>query len=207
MRSTCKECGGASICEHGRVRSTCKECGGASICEHGRRRSRCKECSPKLQAQYQLIMEKCAGADYATNKNEILAFVDEYAGEDTLSYVFFAGHGRYNDERKSNMDKLKELVKGKDKRMEDFDAHEIAVNFAEELPQEAPYPPKKAEGETFSAALGSCARTSALALEKEVVCIIDCNNKTGGGGGRPPLERENCSVATTSIIILVPRTQ
>ena len=65
----------------------------------------------------------------------------------------------------------------------------------------------KAKGETFSAALGSCARTSALALEKEVVCIIDCNNKTGGGGGRPPLERENCSVATTSIIILVPRTQ
>ena len=40
----CKECGGASICEHGRMRSKCKECGGASICEHGRRRSKCKEC-------------------------------------------------------------------------------------------------------------------------------------------------------------------
>ena len=163
------------------------------------------KCSPKLLAQYQSIMKNCP--DYATNKNEILAFVDEYAGENTLSYVFFAGHGRYNDERKSNMDKLEELVKGKDKTMEDFDAHEIAVNFAEELPQEFPFPPEKAEGETFSAALGSCARTSALALEKEVVCIIDCNNKTGGGGGRPPLERENCSVATTSVIILVPRTQ
>ena len=43
-RSKCKECGGASICEHGRVRSYCKECGGASICEHGRQRYRCKEC-------------------------------------------------------------------------------------------------------------------------------------------------------------------
>ena len=43
-RSKCKECGGASICEHGRERYQCKECGGASICEHGRRRSQCKEC-------------------------------------------------------------------------------------------------------------------------------------------------------------------
>ena len=44
VRSTCKECGGASICEHGRQRSECKECGGSQICEHGRRRSTCKEC-------------------------------------------------------------------------------------------------------------------------------------------------------------------
>jgi hypothetical protein len=39
-----KECGGGSICEHGRVRSTCKDCGGGSICKHGRVRSKCKEC-------------------------------------------------------------------------------------------------------------------------------------------------------------------
>ena len=35
-------------CEHGRqrrLRSTCKECGGCDICEHGRRRTACKECS------------------------------------------------------------------------------------------------------------------------------------------------------------------
>jgi len=44
VRSTCKECGGSQICDHGRVRSTCKECGGSQICEHGRRRSKCKEC-------------------------------------------------------------------------------------------------------------------------------------------------------------------
>jgi hypothetical protein len=41
----CKECGGGSICEHGRVRSQCKECGGSQICEHGRRRSTCKACA------------------------------------------------------------------------------------------------------------------------------------------------------------------
>ena len=43
-RSECKECGGTSMCEHGRRRRQCKECGGSSICEHDRRRSRCKEC-------------------------------------------------------------------------------------------------------------------------------------------------------------------
>ena len=43
-RSTCKECGGSGICEHGRQRSQCKECGGSGICEHGRVRYCCKEC-------------------------------------------------------------------------------------------------------------------------------------------------------------------
>ena len=38
-RSQCKECGGASICEHGRQRSDARSAVGASICEHGRRRS------------------------------------------------------------------------------------------------------------------------------------------------------------------------
>jgi len=36
-------CGGASICEHNRVRSICMDCGGASICAHRRVRSRCKD--------------------------------------------------------------------------------------------------------------------------------------------------------------------
>ena len=44
VRSTCKECGGGSICGHGRIRSRCKQCGGGSICAHGRQRNRCKEC-------------------------------------------------------------------------------------------------------------------------------------------------------------------
>ena len=43
-RSECKECGGASISQHQRIRSPCKECGGASICQHQRRRGNCKEC-------------------------------------------------------------------------------------------------------------------------------------------------------------------
>ena len=46
LRHVCKECGGVSICEHGRRRHACKECGGASICEHGKRRGRCKHCLP-----------------------------------------------------------------------------------------------------------------------------------------------------------------
>ena len=29
VRSVCKDCGGAGICEHGRVRSRCKDCGGS----------------------------------------------------------------------------------------------------------------------------------------------------------------------------------
>ena len=40
----CHQCGGASICKHGRRYNQCKECGGVSICEHGRQHSKCKEC-------------------------------------------------------------------------------------------------------------------------------------------------------------------
>ncbi len=39
-RSTCKDCGGTSICPHSRVRSRCKDCGGTSICEHSRQIAR-----------------------------------------------------------------------------------------------------------------------------------------------------------------------
>jgi hypothetical protein len=35
-----KEYGGASICQHNRVRSACKEYGGVSICEHQHERIR-----------------------------------------------------------------------------------------------------------------------------------------------------------------------
>ena len=38
-----KECGGSSICQHGREDSKCKECGGSGICEHEQRRNECKE--------------------------------------------------------------------------------------------------------------------------------------------------------------------
>ena len=46
----CKDCGGSSICVHGRQRSRCKECGGSGICEHGRVRSLCKECTCVVEA-------------------------------------------------------------------------------------------------------------------------------------------------------------
>ena len=45
-KSACKECGGASICEHGRTRTYCKECEGGSLCEHKQRKDRCADCEP-----------------------------------------------------------------------------------------------------------------------------------------------------------------
>ena len=44
-KSACKECGGASICEHGRSRTYCKECEGGSLCEHKERKDRCADCA------------------------------------------------------------------------------------------------------------------------------------------------------------------
>ena len=52
-RSKCKVC---SACPHGKQRSRCKECGGGSICEHGRQacggrsRARCKRSAVGAQS-------------------------------------------------------------------------------------------------------------------------------------------------------------
>ena len=46
-KSKRRECGGSSICEHGKQKSTRRECGGSSICEHGKRKSQCRECPMK----------------------------------------------------------------------------------------------------------------------------------------------------------------
>lgn len=43
-KSACKECNGASICEHNRTKTYCKECNGGSLCEHKKRKDRCKDC-------------------------------------------------------------------------------------------------------------------------------------------------------------------
>lgn len=48
--SSCKVCGGASICECGRERSKCKKCNGGSVCTHGRERSKCTECKGTTKA-------------------------------------------------------------------------------------------------------------------------------------------------------------
>ena len=38
------ECGGSSICVHGRQKNRCKDCGGPGICVHRREKASCKEC-------------------------------------------------------------------------------------------------------------------------------------------------------------------
>ena len=55
----CKECKGASICEHQRFKSICKECKGVSICEHQRIRSQCKDCHGSGICQHDKNKYKC----------------------------------------------------------------------------------------------------------------------------------------------------
>jgi hypothetical protein len=56
---TCKDCGGASICEHNCIRSTCKDCGGTCICEHNRRRGQCKDCGSASICEHNRIRSQC----------------------------------------------------------------------------------------------------------------------------------------------------
>ena len=42
-KESCKQNGGASICEYNRVRGQCKQCGGSGICELNRQRNQCKQ--------------------------------------------------------------------------------------------------------------------------------------------------------------------
>ena len=82
MRSQYKDCGGASICEHGRRRSQykeyggshvrawqeevavqsarCKECGGASVCKYNRQKSTCKECGVASFCEHDKYKSKCS---------------------------------------------------------------------------------------------------------------------------------------------------
>ncbi len=47
----CVECGGGSVCVHGKRKLMCVECGGGSLCVHGKRKLTCKICSePALAA-------------------------------------------------------------------------------------------------------------------------------------------------------------
>jgi hypothetical protein len=43
-KSACKECNGASICEHNKIKTYCTECDGGSLCVHKLRKDRCKHC-------------------------------------------------------------------------------------------------------------------------------------------------------------------
>jgi hypothetical protein len=126
--------------------------------------------------------------------------------DESVAYVFFAGYDRLDQERSSNMEKLGKVVRDLGKDLSEFERHELTVSFCQELDEEFTFPPKynKQEGETYSEKLGPCARKSALMLEREMVDQIRCSNKIGGGGGKPPKYRWGCSIATTSVIILVP---
>ena len=52
IKSTCKTCGGRSICEHDKRKSTCKLCGCGSTCEHNKIKSTCKL---KLKVMWQWL--------------------------------------------------------------------------------------------------------------------------------------------------------
>jgi hypothetical protein len=69
QKSKCKECGGSSICQHLKVRSQCKECGGGSICPHNRQKYRCKEC---LADKDNTIPEV---EEYTKEEYEIISFL------------------------------------------------------------------------------------------------------------------------------------
>ena len=62
IRSTRKECGGASICPSQRIRSRCKECEGSSICPHQRIKSRCQECRQEADESMPAGLEELEGA-------------------------------------------------------------------------------------------------------------------------------------------------
>lgn len=76
-KSSCKECGGASICEHGRSRTYCKECEGGSLCEHKQRKDRCADCA-HLYGRHQYceheklrtICKECNGGGICEHKIE-----------------------------------------------------------------------------------------------------------------------------------------
>jgi hypothetical protein len=115
----------------------------------------------------------------------LLSFSNKFLCEESIAYVFFAGYGRLDQERISNLEKLGKVVRELGKHVAEFVRHELTVSFSQELDEEFTFPPKynKQEGEKYSEKLGPCARKSALMLEREMVDKIRCSNKIGGGGG------------------------
>ena len=108
----CQECGGGSLCEHGRQRSRCKECGGSGICEHGRRRSTCKECGGGGICEHGRQRYKCKGCGGSRQETILLEAtavevigVDEDAEPDewiptVQSHIVVAGAGPRGGKRK-----------------------------------------------------------------------------------------------------------
>ena len=167
--------------------------------------SKCCLHSPEIQQEIEILKGNCA--DYDTNHARLVVFSNKFLCEGSIAFVFFAGYGRLVPETNSNIEKLEKVVREQGKHVADFVRHELTVSFNQKLDEEHSFPPEydKQKGETYFKMLGQCARKSALTLEKEMVNIITCSNKISGGGGSPPKYRWGCSIATTSIIILVPR--
>ena len=76
MRSTCKDCGGAFICEHNRVRSTCKDCGGASICKRNRERSSCKDCGGASICPHNRVRSQCKDCGGASDDPSFIVLTE-----------------------------------------------------------------------------------------------------------------------------------
>jgi hypothetical protein len=61
----CKDCKGAGICEHKRVRCRCRKCGtGSQICQHKKDRRKCIECrGPNIctHGRYRYVCKECGG--------------------------------------------------------------------------------------------------------------------------------------------------
>lgn len=55
----CRECKGASICEHNKLRNVCKDCGGSSICEHNKLRYNCVDCKGKGICEHNRVKRIC----------------------------------------------------------------------------------------------------------------------------------------------------
>ena len=66
------DCGGSSVCEHGRRRSRCKDCGGGSICEHGRVRSICKDCGGGGGSGHMTTLEAPADEVFDEEEEELV---------------------------------------------------------------------------------------------------------------------------------------
>jgi hypothetical protein len=64
IRSTCKDCGGAGICQHNRRRSECRDCG-ESICQHNRIRRTCKDCGCASNCEHNRITTGAASVTSA----------------------------------------------------------------------------------------------------------------------------------------------
>jgi hypothetical protein len=93
QKSTCKECGGSSLCIHKRQKNTCKECGGSAICEHKIQRATCKECGGSAICEHKIRRATCKICDiegYIANRMRIrlrIALKNNSKERSTIEYL------------------------------------------------------------------------------------------------------------------------